>query len=119
MGTDTQIGLAGEQKVGRSNLPAEELAAGTALAQLTAEIPDLETGEQGSTVRHIPIEIDVSIPIRRFQVRDVLALTHGQVIGTCWVEGEDMPLGAHGTQLAWTNIEVIDQKLAVRVTRLA
>ena len=30
-----------------------------------------------------------------------------------------MPLTAHGTQLAWIDIEVIDQKLAVRITRLA
>jgi hypothetical protein len=34
------------------------------------------------------------------------------------VEGEDMPLGARGTQLAWTEFEVVDQKLAVRITRL-
>jgi len=119
MGTDRQIVLAVEQKVERTILPAEELAAGVGLAQLTAEIPDLETGDQGSAVRRIPIEIDVSIPIRRFQVRDVLALREGQVIGTRWVEGEDMPLTAHGTQLAWIDIEVIDQKLAVRITRLA
>jgi flagellar motor switch/type III secretory pathway protein FliN len=119
MGTDTQIGAAGEQRVERANLPAEQLAAGAALAQLSPALQDLETAEQGSTVRRIPIEIDVSIPIRGFRVRDVLALREGRVIGTRWVEGEDMPLAAHGMQLAWIDIEVIDQKLAVRITRLA
>jgi flagellar motor switch/type III secretory pathway protein FliN len=122
MGTDRQTGPAGEQKLERTPLPnvvAEQIAAGTALAQLSTEIPDRGTGEQAATVRRIPIEIDVSVPIRRFQVRDVLALNEGQVIVTRWVEGEDMPLAAHGTQLAWAEIEVIDQKLAVRLTRLA
>ena len=70
-------------------------------------------------MNRIPIEIDVVIPIRHFQVRNVLALAVGQVIATRWMEGEDVPLAAHGTQLAWTEIEVIDQKLAVRITRLA
>ena len=70
-------------------------------------------------IKRIPIEIDVAIPIPRFQVRNVLALAVGQVIGTGWVDGEDVPLAAHGAQLAWTEIEVIDQKLAVRITRLS
>ena len=30
-----------------------------------------------------------------------------------------MPLGAPGAQLAWSEFEVIDQRLAVRITRLA
>jgi len=88
-------------------------------ARLPAEMLDGGAGEQRSTLKRIPVEVDVSIPIRRFRVRDVLALNEGQVIPTRWLEGEDMPLAAHGTQLAWTEIEVIDQKLAVRITRLA
>jgi len=66
----------------------------------------------------IPIEIDVAIPIRDFRIRKLLALAPGQVIATRWLEGEDMPLGARGAQLAWTEFEVIEQKLAVRITRL-
>jgi len=51
-------------------------------------------------------------------VRNLLTLTVGQVIATQWIEGEDMPLGARGAQLAWTEFEVIEHKLAVRITRL-
>ena len=29
-----------------------------------------------------------------------------------------MPLAARGAQLAWTEFEVVDQNLAVRITRL-
>ena len=73
----------------------------------------------GIAITRIPIEVDVSIPIRKFRVRNLLSLSAGQVITTPWVEGEDLPLGARGAQLAWTEFEVIDQKLAVRITRMA
>jgi hypothetical protein len=41
------------------------------------------------------------------------------VIETQWVQGSDMPLAAGDVQLAWSEFEVVDSQLAVRVTRLA
>lgn len=72
-----------------------------------------------SVVFRIPIELDVSVPIRNFRVRNLLALEKGRVIESLWMQGEDLPLAAPGAQLAWSEFEVIDQKLAVRITRLA
>lgn len=96
------------------------VSAESSLAEAHAEIPTARMStEQGALIKGIPIEIDVAIPIRQFQVRNVLALAVGQVIATRWVDGDDVPLAAPGAQLAWTEIEVIDQKLAVRITRLA
>ncbi len=118
METGGQSGVAAEQKE-RTDLAAGQMGQEISQARLASEIPDSCAGERRSAIKRIPVEIDVSIPIRRFRVRDVLALKEGQVIATRWLEGEDMPLAAHGTQLAWTEIEVIDQKLAVRITRLA
>ena len=46
-------------------------------------------------------------------------LSPGQVIETQWAHGEDMPLAAGAVQLAWSEFEVIDAELAVRITRLA
>jgi len=92
----------------------------TALVPLPAELAGhRKSEEQYALLKGIPVEVDVAIPIRRFQVRNVLALAAGQLIASRWVEGEDVPLAAHGARLAWTEIEVIDQKLAVRITRLA
>lgn len=62
----------------------------------------------------IPIELDVAVPIRNFRVRNLLDLERGQVIESIWQQGEDLPLAAPGTQLAWSEFEVVDQKLAVR-----
>ena len=71
-----------------------------------------------STVSRIPIEIDVAVPIRGFRVANLLALAEGHVIESRWLHGEDMPLGARGAQLARAEFEVIEEKLAVRITRL-
>ncbi|WP_109484663.1 FliM/FliN family flagellar motor switch protein [Occallatibacter savannae] len=120
MGTEGQLGGLEQQiaKVNSSNARTELTASPATPAGVVPELPEAAT-EERSGVRRIPVEVDVSVPIERFRVRDVLALSQGQVIVTRWMEGEDMPLAAHGTQLAWSEIEVIEQRLAVRITRLA
>jgi flagellar motor switch/type III secretory pathway protein FliN len=70
-------------------------------------------------VARLPVELDVAVPVRDFRVRNLLALEPGQVIETRWAHGEDMPLAAGNVQLAWSEFEVVDTQLAVRVTRLA
>ncbi len=70
-------------------------------------------------VARLPVEMDVAIPVREFRVRNLLALDSGQVIETQWAHGEDMPLASGDVQLAWSEFEVIDSQLAVRITRLA
>lgn len=66
----------------------------------------------------LPVELDVAVGIAEFRVRNLLALEPGQVIETRWANGRDMPLAAGEVQLAWSEFEVIDTQLAVRVTRL-
>ncbi|MGA2671941.1 MAG: FliM/FliN family flagellar motor C-terminal domain-containing protein [Terracidiphilus sp.] len=70
-------------------------------------------------VARLPVELDVAVPVPEFRVRTLLALEPGQVIETRWVSGEDLPLASGAVQLAWSEFEVIDAQLAVRVTRLA
>jgi flagellar motor switch protein FliN/FliY len=97
---------------------ASQLAAEAALVQS----PPVFKGEGAlhinPLVSRLPVEVDVAVPIRKFRVRHLLALEVGAVIPSQWVQGEDMPLAARGAQLAWAEFEVIDQKLAVRITRL-
>ncbi len=61
----------------------------------------------------------MAVPVRDFRVRNLLALEPGQVIETQWAHGEDLPLSAGAVQLAWSEFEVVDSQLAVRVTRLS
>jgi flagellar motor switch protein FliM len=74
--------------------------------------------QPGSAVARLPVEVDVAVPVREFRVRNLLTLTPGQIIETQWAHGDDMPLAAGDVQLAWSEFEVIDAQLAVRVTRL-
>lgn len=69
-------------------------------------------------IARLPVELDVALPVREFRVRNLLALEPGQVIETGWALGADMPLASGQAQLAWSEFEVIDSQLAVRVTRL-
>lgn len=67
----------------------------------------------------LPVELDVAIPVRAFRVRNLLALEPGQVLETQWRHGDDMPVFAGDVQLAWSEFDVVETTLAVRLTRLA
>jgi flagellar motor switch/type III secretory pathway protein FliN len=73
---------------------------------------------EGSPLAGLPMQLDVTIPIPAFRVQDLLALEKGAVLESRWPHAEDVPVWCGGVQLVWTEFEVIDQKLAVRVTRL-
>jgi flagellar motor switch protein FliN/FliY len=87
-------------------------------------LPQQRDGEDdllalSAPMARLPVELDVAVPVPEFRVRNLLALEPGQVIETQWAHGEDMPLAAGEVQLAWSEFEVVDSQLAVRVTRLA
>jgi flagellar motor switch protein FliM len=70
------------------------------------------------SVARLPVELDVTIPVREFRVRTLLALEPGQLIESQWGNGDDVPLASGDVQLAWSEFEVVDTQLAVRLTRL-
>lgn len=72
-----------------------------------------------SPLARLPVEVDVAIPVRGFRVRNLLAIEPGHLIETQWSHGDDLPLAAGQVQLAWTEFEVQDTGLSVRVTRVA
>lgn len=65
-----------------------------------------------------PLLLEVRLPIRNLRVKDILALEKGRIYETTWPADEDIPAGCGGVQLVWTEFEVIEKRLAVRVTRL-
>jgi len=67
----------------------------------------------------LPVELEIAVPVREFRVRNLLALQQGHVIETQWGHTEDLPLAAGDVQLAWSEFEVVDTRMAVRITRLA
>jgi flagellar motor switch protein FliN/FliY len=107
-----------------SPAPSPDPAAVAAIAveQSLARSPHPPDGGAGivlsAAVSRLPVELDVSVPVRDFRVRNLLAIEAGRVIESQWVSGEDLPLTAGAVQLAWSEFEVVDTQLAVRVTRL-
>ena len=95
-----------------------EIKTEAALAQASAELGMEGPQLINPLVARLPVEIDVAVPVRGFRVRNLLALSAGTVVASKWMNGDDLPLGTRGAQLAWTEFEVVDQLLAVRITRL-
>lgn len=71
-----------------------------------------------ATTARLPVELDVSVAVREFRVRNLLTLEPGQIIESRWSHGQDVPLLAGRVPLAWAEFEVVDTTMAVRVTHL-
>jgi flagellar motor switch protein FliN/FliY len=54
----------------------------------------------------------------QFKVRDLLALKEGQVFESLSPATDDVPVRVGQTQLGWSEFEVQDQRMALRLTRL-
>lgn len=65
------------------------------------------------------MRLDVMVKVPAFCVRDLLALETGTVLETGHEHGQDMPVRCGGALLAWAEFEVVNEGLAVRLTRLA
>jgi flagellar motor switch protein FliN/FliY len=70
-------------------------------------------------ISRMPAILTVSIPLNRFTVSDLLNLERGETIESVWPETEDVPLKAGTVQLCWGEFEVVEQNMALRLTRLA
>lgn len=70
-------------------------------------------------ISRMPAMLAVSVPLSRFKVCDLLNLACGQTIESDWAETEDVPLKAGALQLCWGEFEVVEQNMALRLTRLA
>lgn len=102
--------------------PANAAGAGTGSALVPSPRRPGEVESEpglGPVVARLPVELDVAVPVREFRVRHLLALEAGTVIESRWNHGNDLPLAAGNVTLAWTEFEVIETQLGVRVTRLA
>ncbi|MHB1793522.1 MAG: FliM/FliN family flagellar motor C-terminal domain-containing protein [Acidobacteriaceae bacterium] len=84
-------------------------------AQMSPSIPQRNAWP---AIEWVPIQLGVALPVLRFCVRDLLALNPGQIIATAWSSGDDLPLSIEDVQLAWVEMEAVDQEMAIRITRL-
>jgi flagellar motor switch protein FliN len=70
-------------------------------------------------VEPLPCQLTVEISVPGFIVADLVHLERGRIIATRWTVGQDVPLRVNGVLIAWSEFEVVQNRLAVRLTELA
>src|SRR5271167_4342021 len=76
-------------------------------------------GDKWVRVGPLPCLLTVEISVPGFTVADLVHLEHGRIIATRWTVGQDVPLRVNGELIAWSEFEVVQNRLAVRLTELA
>ncbi len=67
----------------------------------------------------IPMRLIAGIPLPNFRVKDLIGLKPGQMLSSTWLSTDDVPLKIGAVQLSWSEFEVVEQRMAIRLTRLA
>jgi flagellar motor switch protein FliM len=95
-------------------IPGNNTLAGQASAEKR-----LEEHPAWPMISRLPVRLEVTIPLSAFRVRDLLELSCGQTVETVWAAIQDVPLKVGEVQVAWGEFEVVGQRMALRLTRLA
>lgn len=64
----------------------------------------------------LPCTVTVDIPVARFTIGDLLALTKGATVETDCHATSDLPLRVNNLLIGWTEFNVVGDRLAVRIT---
>lgn len=96
-----------------TGLEAEEIVPGIAWMARIEEHP------AWPVLSRLLVTMAAKVPLSRFRVQDLLGLAEGQVFESTSSDTEDVPLKVGDVQLGWTEFEVVEQKIALRLTRLA
>jgi flagellar motor switch/type III secretory pathway protein FliN len=67
----------------------------------------------------LPCQLSLQVPLVKFTVGDLLRLGKGSIVETASPSTSDIPLRANGLLIAWSEFEVIGNRLALRITELA
>lgn len=89
------------------------------VAQPLAWMQRIEQHSEWPLVSRLPIRLAAAVPVAKFRVGHLLRLAAGQVIESSWSSAQDVTVKAGDVQLFWSEFEVVEQRMAVRLTRLA
>ncbi len=83
------------------------------------EMPAQDVTNEDTRLDRLPMQLHVMVKVHSFRVQDLLSMETGTVVETVHEHTQDVPIRCGGALLLWSEFEVLDQRLAVRVTRLA
>jgi flagellar motor switch protein FliN len=83
--------------------------------------PKIETpiADPWARVEPLPCLLTIEISVPSFTVSDLVHLERGRIVASRWTVGQDVPLRINGELIAWSEFEVVQNRLAVRLTELA
>jgi flagellar motor switch/type III secretory pathway protein FliN len=64
----------------------------------------------------LPCTLTLEVPVVCFTIADLLALTEGSIVETACHHTSDVPLRVNQLLIGWTEFEVVEDRLAVRLT---
>ena len=87
-----------------------------------AAVPKLElASEEHAKWNHVlgfACGLTVELTMPGFKIADLARLVPQMIIDSQWQVGEDVPLRLNGQLIAWSEFEVVSNRLAVRITEL-
>jgi flagellar motor switch/type III secretory pathway protein FliN len=81
-------------------------------------MPRIEEHPSWKTFAQLRVTMRAGVALNRFKVRDLLSLKEGQVFESLSPDTENVPLMVGQVQLGWSEFEIVDQRMALRLTRL-
>jgi flagellar motor switch/type III secretory pathway protein FliN len=81
--------------------------------------PETPAADPWARIEGLPCLLSIEVPVPNFKVGDLVRLAPGRVVDAYWTVGEDVPLCINGELVAWSEFEVLNEHLAVRLTELA
>ncbi|HVP63412.1 MAG TPA: FliM/FliN family flagellar motor C-terminal domain-containing protein [candidate division Zixibacteria bacterium] len=90
------------------------------MQQLMTQSPKLGSSPAAwEKLRELDCTLTLEIPVPHFTVSMLLSLSPGDLVNSEWLQGTDVPVHVNGRLIGWTEFEVMDDRLAVRMTELA
>ena len=66
----------------------------------------------------LPCTVSLEISLDGFTIGDLSNLARGSVVSTACRRNSELPLYVNGQLIGWSELEVIDDRLAVRITEI-
>ena len=86
--------------------------------QTTPWMMRIEEHPSWQTLEQVQVTIRACVEISNFRVGDLLTLKKGRIFESAASAAEDVSVKVGQVQLGWSEFEVLDQKMALRLTRL-
>ncbi|MFZ0477838.1 MAG: FliM/FliN family flagellar motor C-terminal domain-containing protein [Terriglobales bacterium] len=89
------------------------------MAAATQPKPEVPGIDPWTRVEGLPCLLSIEIPVPNFTVADLVRLAPSRLVDSRWIVGEDVPLLINGELIAWSEFEILNNHVAVRLTELA